>query len=172
MRIAINEAALAGYPGDDPAMDQPCGPSDEEMLDSLDAYGHCRYTVSEEYPDDPDRESDTMLAFDWNVFAHPEHRLGDLIVAYHVLYDYPHCLETIESGVFCIDDWTDEQIRKWGGSPLVNHVDGVNDALAMSDCPGFIGWEQSEKFEATVTEQFVKDVARARRELNGEEKEV
>lgn len=168
----VQELLLVWH-GDDPAMDEPCGPSDEEMLDSLDAYGHCRYTVSEEYPDEPERESDTLLAFDWNVFAHPEHRLGDLIVSFEVVLDQEsnHMNDTIDSGIFCIDGWTDDQIRQWGGAPLANCIDGVNEGLAMSDCPGFIGWEQIEKFEATVTKQFVEDVARARKKLDGQDEE-
>ena len=161
-----------------------CGPSDDEMRETLDAYGHLRYTVSEENLDDPDatlfecrggsgRESDTMLAFDWNVFAHPEHRLGDLIVVCEVVIDdeVTGYLATVDSGIFCIDGWTDEQIRKWGGAPLVNCVDGVNESLVTSGRKGFIQWEQVEEFQATVTRQFVEDVARARKELDGQDEE-
>lgn len=170
---AINEAALSGYPGDDPAMDEPCGPSDEEMLDSLDAYGHLRFTVGETYAGDEDRDSLTCLAFDWNVFAHPEHRLGDLIVAYEVVIDdeVTGNTDTVESGLFCIDGWTEEEIRKWGGAPLVNCVDNVNVALDLGGSCGFITFETVEEFQATVTKQFVEDVARARRELDGQGEE-
>ena len=143
---------------------EQCGPTDQEMLDTLDAYGHLQYIIGEEYPEDPEREAELLLAFDWNVFVHPEHPLGDIIVAYHVVFDAPSSLETIESGIFCIDDWTEEDIRQWCGAPLIKHIDGVNDALAMDGSEGYIGWEQVREFETLVAEQFAGEVAYAKRE--------
>ena len=155
-----NSAALAGYPGDPP--DEPCGPSDSEMLDTLDAYGHLNYTLDCVRPGDPECEPDTLLAFDWKVFAHPDHELGDLIVAYHVVFDCPGSIETVASGIFCIDDWTDEQIENWDGAPCVNCVDGVNEGALDG---AYIQFQQVDEFGKKVAAQFKLDVASARNEV-------
>ena len=163
-----NSAALSGYPGDPP--EDPSGlPSDAEMLGELDAYGHLKHTLHCLNPDASnceDYESDSLLAFDWKVFAHPEHKLGDLIVAYHVMFECPGSIETVDEGIFCIDTWTQEEIEGWDGAPCINAVDGVNEGTIDGS---WIGYEQIDEFSKKVSRQFKLDVQRARKDLGEDE---
>ena len=155
-------------PGDDPEMDQPEGPSDAEMLDTLDGYGHLTWAVGETYPDDPDAESTITIAPDFTVFIHPDHPKGDILIAYHVVYDddVGGFIDTVEEGVFSADDLGDLDTNAW--FPVENSVDAANENLAESG--GFIHWDTVEAMQKKWTAELVKQVKRAIAHLDsGEE---
>ena len=76
-----------GYP---PEYDLPVGPTDDEMLATLDAYGHLKYTVGND---------DWLACADFGVFIHPER---GILIAYQIVVDcesggFTH---TVEEHVF------------------------------------------------------------------------
>ena len=144
-------------PGYDPEMDQPDGPTDQEMLSELDAYGHLEYAVAETYPDDPERESECLIATDFLVFIHPDR---DVLVAYHVVYDMPGSIDTVEEGVFSADELGDLDKNSW--FPGETLVDGVNESLLFCEAGfGFISWKDVEKVRTRWTKDLQRKVKQA-----------
>ncbi len=71
-------------------------PTDADMLDGLDAYGHLTWCVG--YDVDDDHDGDWIACFDFEVFDHPER---GVLVAYHTVVnsDSGGFVDTLESGV-------------------------------------------------------------------------
>jgi hypothetical protein len=102
-------------------------PTDSEMLEGLDAYGHLNWTVGS--GEEGDERGDWLACFDFEVFDHPER--GKL-VAYHVVVNSEsgHFIDTLETAVveaskapfdlpdywtgIGIDqgDWTEEEVNQ------------------------------------------------------------
>jgi len=165
------------YPGgpdmDDPEMDEPEGPTDAEMLDTLDPLAQSAYVITETYEDDPDAESEIGIYTDFRVFIHPDHPAGDILVAYVVVYDAPHHTETSEKGVFPISELGDLDKNTW--FPAIGEVDATNEALAL-DGPddrglqGYIHWSDVDAAGEKFTTNLVRQVKRAIAHLDsGEE---
>lgn len=86
-----------------PEFDLPVGPTDDEMLSKLDAYGHLNYTVGNE---------DWVACADFKVFIHPER---DILVAYHIVVDCESAgfTDTPENGVFSRKELGDGWFPLW-----------------------------------------------------------
>ena len=78
---------LPDYP---PEYDLPDGPTNEDMLETLDAYGHLEFTVGNE---------DWIACADFNVFLRPDD--DQPVVAYHVVVDCESggFTDTLEDGI-------------------------------------------------------------------------
>lgn len=100
-------------------------PTDEEMLEELDAYGHLTWTVGFDNDD-----GDWLACFDFNVVNHPER---GLLIAYHTVVnsDSGGFIDTLERlvveeeaapfnlpdywtsiGMESGDDWSDDDIAE------------------------------------------------------------
>jgi hypothetical protein len=87
-------------------------PTDSEMLDELDAYGHLTWTVG--FGEEGDERGDWLACFDFRVFDHPER--GKLI-AYHVVVNSESggFIDTLEACVVPIEKAPFDLPDYWSG---------------------------------------------------------
>lgn len=93
---------MRDYP---PEYDLPDGPSEDEMIRTLDAYGHLQWTVGNE---------DWIACADFNVFLRPDD--DEPMVAYHVVVDCESggFTDTLESGIIPASKLGKDWFPLWG----------------------------------------------------------
>ena len=152
---------------DDPAMDE-WEPTEADMLEPLDAYGHLKYAVGEHYASDPDLESSITIAADFRVYMTP---WGETLVAYHVVYDdeLGGFIDTVASGVFDASELDPLNKNTW--FPVESVTDAANENLVSGGgfAPdGFISYKDVEKMQKKWTKDLVREVIRARKAHEGD----
>ena len=113
-----------------PEYDLPDGPSDDDMIEALDAYGHMNWSIGD------GEEPGWVACADFDVYIRPDD--DEPVVAYAVVVDSGSSVDTTESGVFPVSDLGDLDKNDW--CPLHSTVDagmehGVNldlDAFAAT----------------------------------------
>lgn len=143
---------MIGRPEYPPEYDAPEGPSDSEMLERLDAYGHLAYTVGNE---------DWVACADFIVYIHPDHKLGDILVAYHVVVDCESggFIDTMSSGVLAADELLEGWFPLWGWADIcAEHYAGDAEY-------GPPDYDEVEKTAKRWTEELRRELKRAREAL-------
>jgi hypothetical protein len=115
---------MPDYP---PEYDAPDGPTDDEMIEELNAYGHMNWSVGD------GEEPGYVACADFSVWIRPDD--DEPVVAYEVVVDSGSSVGTTESGVFPVSELGDLDKNDW--CPLHSAVDAALETGINLDLDAF-----------------------------------